>query len=158
MSAVYLSQIAVLVVRPRDSGAAVALSLPVHRRVQRPILMLVVVPWNAWPRYREEQIRRDLATNKFEWDHPQYQVAPPSPKAGSRVTVHASAYEAAVGASAIAIITEWDEFKTLDYKKVYDSMQKPAFIFDGRNILDVAKLREIGFIVYSIGKPLDPFV
>ena len=69
-----------------------------------------------------------------------------------------SAYEACVGASAIAVITEWDEFKTLDYKKIYNSMQKPAFIFDGRNILDVAKLREIGFIVYAIGKPLDPFV
>lgn len=42
--------------------------------------------------------------------------------------------------------------------QIYDSMVKPAFIFDGRNILDHAKLREIGFIVYALGKPLDPFL
>jgi UDPglucose 6-dehydrogenase len=42
--------------------------------------------------------------------------------------------------------------------QIYDTMTKPAFIFDGRNILDHAKLREIGFIVYAIGKPLDPFM
>lgn len=43
-------------------------------------------------------------------------------------------------------------------QKIYDSMVKPAFIFDGRNILDHDKLREIGFVVYSLGKPLDPFL
>ena len=64
------------------------------------------------------------------------------------------AYSAAQGAHAIAIATEWDEFKTLDYKKIYDSMAKPAFVFDGRNIVDAAALREIGFTVYSIGKPV----
>ena len=42
--------------------------------------------------------------------------------------------------------------------QIYDSMTKPAFIFDGRNLLDHAKLREIGFIVYALGKPLDPFM
>ena len=35
---------------------------------------------------------------------------------------------------------------------------KPAFVFDGRNILDHEKLRSIGFIVYALGKPLDPFM
>lgn len=45
---------------------------------------------------------------------------------------------------------------TLPLSQLYDSMSKPAFIFDGRNILDHAKLREIGFIVFAIGKPLDP--
>lgn len=64
-------------------------------------------------------------------------------------------YKAADGSHAIAILTEWDEFKTLDYKRIYDSMAKPAFIFDGRNILDYDKLREIGFEVHAIGKP-DP--
>lgn len=62
-------------------------------------------------------------------------------------------YEACKGAHALAIITEWDEFKTLDYKKIYESMEKPCFVFDGRNILDHDKLREIGFEVYGIGKP-----
>jgi len=62
-------------------------------------------------------------------------------------------YAAADGAHAIAIVTEWDEFKTLDYAKIYASMAKPAFVFDGRNIVDADKLRAIGFQVYSIGKP-----
>jgi UDPglucose 6-dehydrogenase len=64
-------------------------------------------------------------------------------------------YDACDGSHAIAIMTEWDEFKTYDYNKIYESMAKPAFIFDGRNILDHAKLREIGFEVHAIGKP-DP--
>lgn len=59
---------------------------------------------------------------------------------------------------ALAVLTEWDEFKKLDYEKIYASMTKPAFVFDGRNILDHAKLRSIGFVVYALGKPLDPFL
>ena len=63
-------------------------------------------------------------------------------------------YKAVEGAHALAVITEWDEFKTYDYQKLYDSMMKPAFIFDGRNLLNHNQLREIGFEVYSIGKPV----
>ena len=70
----------------------------------------------------------------------------------SRLTVAASAHDAAKGAHAIAIVTEWDEFKTLDYAKIFEAMQKPAFLFDGRNIVDLAKLRAIGFRAYGIGK------
>ena len=67
-------------------------------------------------------------------------------------------YKAAEAASAIAVMTEWEEFKTLDYEKIYQSMKKPAFIFDGRNILDHKQLYEIGFNVYPIGKtPLTHF-
>merc|ERR1712176_267555 len=76
------------------------------------------------------------------------------PGLGELVVTSPDAYSAAAGAHAIAIATEWDEFKTLDYKKTYDSMAKPAFLFDGRNIVDAAALREIGFTVYSIGKPV----
>lgn len=61
-------------------------------------------------------------------------------------------YEAAKGAHGLAILTEWDSFKELDYERIYNDMIKPAFVFDGRNILDHAKLREIGFEVFSIGK------
>lgn len=64
-------------------------------------------------------------------------------------------YKACDGAHALCILTEWDEFKTLDFQKIYDSMAKPAFVFDGRLLLDAKKLREIGFEVHSIGKP-DP--
>ena len=62
-------------------------------------------------------------------------------------------YAAADGCHAIAVMTEWASFKTLDYQQVYASMQKPAFIFDGRNILDHEALYTIGFNVFPIGKP-----
>jgi UDPglucose 6-dehydrogenase len=63
-----------------------------------------------------------------------------------------SALEAAAGAHAIAILTEWDEFKTLPYAEFFENMPKPACIFDGRNILPHAELRAIGFRVFPIGK------
>ena len=69
-----------------------------------------------------------------------------------RLSTAGSAYEAAAGAHAIAVVTEWDEFKTLDFERIYAAMPKPAFIFDGRNILPAGRLREIGFRVYSIGR------
>ncbi len=61
-------------------------------------------------------------------------------------------YTAIKDAHAVAILTEWDEFKDYDWQKIYDQMKKPAFLFDGRNILDKGKLEEIGFKVYQIGK------
>lgn len=70
----------------------------------------------------------------------------------ARLSVAKSAYEAAAGAHAIAIVTEWDEFKTLDYAKILAGMHKPAFLFDGRNIVDLPKLRELGFRVQGIGR------
>ena len=67
-------------------------------------------------------------------------------------------YEAAREAHAIAIMTEWDEYKTLDYRKLFQGMKKPAFIFDGRNILDHQHLFDLGFNVFPIGKkPLTHF-
>jgi UDPglucose 6-dehydrogenase len=62
-----------------------------------------------------------------------------------------NSYSACKNAHAIAILTEWDEFNTYDWQKIFDNMEKPAFIFDGRNILDRKKLTEIGFIYQSIG-------
>ncbi len=61
-------------------------------------------------------------------------------------------YQAAEGAHALAILTDWKLYAELDYQRLYDSMTKPAFIFDGRNCLDHQKLFEIGFNVYAIGK------
>ena len=60
-------------------------------------------------------------------------------------------YQACENAHAIAILTEWDEFKAYDWKKIYDSMMKPAFIFDGRNLLDAEKMKAIGFVYQAIG-------
>eukprot|EP00616_Rhizochromulina_sp_CCMP1243_P006732 CAMPEP_0118986386 /NCGR_PEP_ID=MMETSP1173-20130426/41996_1 /TAXON_ID=1034831 /ORGANISM="Rhizochromulina marina cf, Strain CCMP1243" /LENGTH=475 /DNA_ID=CAMNT_0006937165 /DNA_START=12 /DNA_END=1439 /DNA_ORIENTATION=+ len=62
-------------------------------------------------------------------------------------------YAACEGAHGLAVLTEWDEFKTYDFEQIYRSMAKPAFLFDGRNILDHDALRKIGFDVYAIGKP-----
>ena len=60
-------------------------------------------------------------------------------------------YEACNNAHAIAVLTEWDEFKTYDWQKIYANMLKPAFIFDGRNLLDKTALEKIGFIYQAIG-------
>lgn len=67
------------------------------------------------------------------------------------VQVAANPYEACNNAHAIAVLTEWDEFKTYDWQKIYDAMLKPAFVFDGRNLLDKAALEKIGFVYQAIG-------
>ena len=61
-------------------------------------------------------------------------------------------YEAADGAHALALVTQWDEYRELDYEKIHQAMAEPAFIFDGRNHLDHDKLYEIGFNVFPLGK------
>ena len=70
-------------------------------------------------------------------------------KAG--VIVHSDPYEACKDTHAICILTEWDEFRTYDWQKIYDNMKKPAFVFDGRNLLDSDTLEKIGFNYYQIG-------
>ncbi|MBN1761203.1 MAG: UDP-glucose 6-dehydrogenase [Chitinispirillaceae bacterium] len=69
----------------------------------------------------------------------------------TEVTYMEDPYTAAEGAHAIAVMTEWDLYKNLDYDRIFDKMEKPAFIFDGRNILDHQKLYEIGFNVFPLG-------
>ena len=74
-------------------------------------------------------------------------------KSGDKITLTEDPYEAAKGCDAIAIMTEWDVYAKLNYKKIYSAMNKPAFLFDGRNILDHKKCFKIGFNVYPTGKP-----
>jgi len=62
-------------------------------------------------------------------------------------------YRAVAGCHALVMLTEWDLYKKLDFQKIYSSMLKPAFLFDGRNIIDHKKCFAIGFNVYPIGKP-----
>ncbi len=69
-----------------------------------------------------------------------------------QLVVHANPYEAMNNAHAIAVLTEWDEFTTYDWQQIYNQMQKPAFVFDGRDILNHQELKIIGFEVYTIGK------
>jgi UDPglucose 6-dehydrogenase len=70
-----------------------------------------------------------------------------------RVIFEEDPYAAARGAHSVAVLTEWDAYRSLDYRKMFDSMEKPAFIFDGRNILDHETLHAIGFNVFPLGKP-----
>jgi UDPglucose 6-dehydrogenase len=76
----------------------------------------------------------------------------PDGKPNNRVTVATDAYEAAAGAHAVVILTEWDEFKNLDFQRIHDGMLKPAFLFDGRNLLDLSAIRKLGFKTRGVGK------
>jgi len=69
------------------------------------------------------------------------------------VTYQKDPYRAVKNSHAIAVLTEWDVYKNLDYEKIIQLMETPAFIFDGRNILDHQKLFEIGYNVFPIGSP-----
>ncbi|MBW7868443.1 MAG: nucleotide sugar dehydrogenase [Brumimicrobium sp.] len=68
------------------------------------------------------------------------------------VKVAQTPYEAMDKAHAVAILTEWDEFKEYDWKKVKENMNKPAFVFDGRKLLNRTTMRELGFDYYAIGE------
>ncbi len=95
------------------------------------------------PKVSREQIERDLAMVAATCGQPLNEVP---------VHVHTDPYMAMDKAHAIAVLTEWDEFKTYNWQAIYENVYKPAFIFDGRNILDAPKLKEIGFELRSIGK------
>ncbi|HEV1995210.1 MAG TPA: UDP binding domain-containing protein, partial [Candidatus Acidoferrum sp.] len=66
---------------------------------------------------------------------------------------YAEPYEVADKADALLIVTEWEQFKKLDWTRVRDSMLRPL-VFDGRNLLDPAKMKELGFEYQSIGRPI----
>ncbi|OUM59289.1 hypothetical protein PIROE2DRAFT_21261 [Piromyces sp. E2] len=70
------------------------------------------------------------------------------------VKIHDNAYDASHDSDALVVCTEWDEFSTLDYERIYNDMNRPSYIFDGRLILNHKKLKEIGFEVETIGKNL----
>jgi len=73
------------------------------------------------------------------------------PDVDSLVTIVTDPLEACKDAHAIAILTEWEEFASYDYKAMYDTMKRPACIFDGRRVLNPVELTEIGYSVYQIG-------
>ncbi|XP_028657797.1 UDP-glucose 6-dehydrogenase [Erpetoichthys calabaricus] len=98
------------------------------------------------PKVLKEQIIQDLSHPNISEDNPE--------RVSQLVTVTNDPYEACDGAHALVICTEWDMFIELDYEKIYNKMLKPAFIFDGRRVLDSLhhKLQSIGFQVETIGK------
>lgn len=85
-------------------------------------------------------------------DFDEYHVLPDDTKFDDLTTFEEDAYAACNGAHAVCVLTEWDIFTELDFQRVYDSMVKPAFIFDGRNILPHSDLKKIGFNVFALGK------
>jgi len=93
------------------------------------------------PKVDPEQMKRDLLY-----------VGVPQESIDRNLEICDSALAAARQAHGTAVLTEWDEFKELDWKKLQQKMFKPAFLFDGRNLLDHATLSETGFEVYAIGK------
>jgi len=102
------------------------------------------------PRVSADQIQHDL---RHVMADPNGQVSAVDLQLiDGNVTVANDSYQAAHAAHAIAVLTEWDEFKQLDYQQIYQAMQQPAFVFDGRNILDRRLLSQIGFEVHAIGK------
>ncbi|WP_162419160.1 UDP-glucose 6-dehydrogenase [Cyclobacterium roseum] len=93
------------------------------------------------PKVKKEQIYTDL-------DY----LGSRSPEENrANLSVGSDPYKICEGAHAVAILTEWDEFKSYDWQRIYDSMLKPAHVFDGRNLLDKEALKSIGFQVHAIG-------
>ena len=88
------------------------------------------------PKVIESDIRRDL--KGFSQELIQIQTDP---------------YETVKDSHAIVVLTDWEIFKNLDYQRLYDSMKKPAFVFDGRNLLNLQQLRSLGFEAHGVGKP-----
>lgn len=102
------------------------------------------------PRVSEKQIRSDLT---YACTDANGQIsASDQEMIANNVTIARDGYEATSEAHAIAVLTEWNEFKELDFERVYQLMLRPAFLFDGRNLLDHDRLESIGFEVHAIGK------
>ncbi len=71
---------------------------------------------------------------------------------GERVVYEPDPYRAAAGADALVLLTDWQVYSELDYARLYESMRKPAFLFDGRNTLEHERLFKLGFNLFAIGK------
>ena len=70
----------------------------------------------------------------------------------SRIVFTEGAYEAVRGADALAILTEWNEFRTPDFTRIKECLKRPL-IFDGRNLYDPKVLEGLGFRYFSMGRP-----
>ena len=100
------------------------------------------------PKVSEAKIKADLS---YLWELNGVTDARIAQKL-AQVFVHTDVQDALKDSHAIAILTEWDEFKSYDWNNIYENMYKPAFVFDGRNILDSTLLKTIGFQFIGIGK------
>ena len=100
------------------------------------------------PKVSEDQIRSDM---RLMWESRGVEEKAVIKKS-TQIFVHNEYTNAVLDSYAIALLTEWDEFLSFNWQDIYKNMHKPAFLFDGRGILDVQELKEIGFETYTIGK------
>lgn len=97
------------------------------------------------PKVTRERIRSDLSS--FSKSNQSFEDS---------VQILDNAYDCAVGCHAIVICTEWDEFLHYDYSRIFNDMAKPAFIFDGRRLLDAVALQKLGFHMEAVGSGSKP--
>ena len=93
------------------------------------------------PQVDPETIRQDLINAKV-----------PASLIESNLEIHIDPYATLKDAHALVALTEWDEFRDLDFARIHDLMLKPAFVFDGRAILPTTALKAQGFDAFTIGK------
>merc|ERR1712061_894305 len=96
----------------------------------------------------DPKVKKEDALTEFKYHNMQVDE--------SRFIFSKSPQEAVEGSHALVVLTEWDEFKAYPYHEFYATMQKPAFLFDGRSILNHSSLEDIGFEVHAIGKGRGP--
>ena len=80
-------------------------------------------------------------------------LAPAGPASTEQIVSVPSALEACAGADAVVVLTDWDEFRSLEWNKIASSMRQPAWVFDTRNCLDAQSIRKSGINLWSVGKP-----
>jgi UDPglucose 6-dehydrogenase len=117
----------------RESSAIYVADFLIHERAQVHVYD---------PKVQRPQMMADL----------NYLDSRPAPENEAHLHADGDVYAICKGAHAVAVMTEWDEFKTLDWQRIYDGMVKPASLFDGRNILNRQQLAEIGFTYFGIGR------
>ena len=117
----------------RESSAIYVADFLIHERAQVHVYD---------PKVQRPQMMDDL----------NYLDSRPAPENDAHLHADSDVYAVCKGAHAVAVMTEWDEFKTLDWQRIYDGMAKPASVFDGRNILNRQQLAEIGFTYFGIGR------
>lgn len=106
------------------------------------------------PRVSAERIKADLLELQ-EQKNGNGRIAHTADEIDKRVIIHKDPYSASYESHAVLILTEWDEFRTCDWLLIYGNMTKPAFVFDGRRIVNGDLLRDMGFTVYQIGRGVE---
>ena len=100
------------------------------------------------PKVEEGKIKQDL---RLLWESRGETKASIAKKL-KQVEVPEKKNDVFMDSHAVAVLTEWEEFVTYNWEEIHHQMLKPAFVFDGRRILDKQHLEKIGFKVYSIGE------